>query len=54
MNENFKRKYLIDKRTFAAHGTNAWTLFSALAFTNDQLLPKNEMKIRGIPVVEGG
>ncbi len=61
--EEFKREHpevrlnarsnVIDKRTFAAHGTNAWALFSAFAFTNGQLLPKNEMKVRGIPVVAG-
>lgn len=44
---------VINLSTFAAHGTNAWTLFSAFAFTNAQLLPRNEMKIRGIPVVAG-
>ncbi|WP_341821087.1 hypothetical protein [Wolbachia endosymbiont (group A) of Myopa testacea] len=63
ISEEFKRKHpevrlnvrsnVIDKRTFAAHGTNAWALFSAFAFTNGQLLPKNEMKIREIPVVAG-
>ncbi|WP_353275834.1 hypothetical protein [Wolbachia endosymbiont (group A) of Pipizella viduata] len=63
ISEEFKRKHpevrlnarsnVIDKRTFAAHGTNAWALFSAFAFTNGQLLPKNEMKVRGIPVVAG-
>ncbi|WP_179946038.1 hypothetical protein [Wolbachia endosymbiont of Wuchereria bancrofti] len=49
-----KENTLLIKRTFAAHGTNAWMLFSALAFINGQLLPKNEMKIRRIPVVESG
>ncbi|WP_265034697.1 MULTISPECIES: hypothetical protein [unclassified Wolbachia] len=63
ISEEFKREHpevrlnvrsnVIDKRTFASHGTNAWALFSAFAFTNGQLLPKNEMKVRGIPVVVG-
>ncbi|WP_353273331.1 hypothetical protein [Wolbachia endosymbiont (group A) of Agelastica alni] len=48
-----ERSNVIDRRTFAAHGTNAWTLFSAFAFTNGQLLPKNEAKVRGIPIVAG-
>lgn len=56
ISEEFKREHpevrlnarsnVIDKRTFASHGTNAWGLFSAFAFTNGQLLPKNEMKVR--------
>ncbi len=63
ISEEFKREHpeirlnvrsnVIDKRTFASHGTNAWALFSAFTFTNGQLLPKNEMKVRGIPVVAG-
>lgn len=48
-----ERSNVIDRRTFVAHGTNAWTLFSAFAFTNGQLLPKNEAKVRGIPIVAG-
>ncbi len=63
ISEEFKREHpevrlnvrsnVIDKRTFASHGTNAWAFFSAFAFTNGQLLPKNEMKVRGMPVVAG-
>nr|WP_253308994.1 ankyrin repeat domain-containing protein [Rickettsia endosymbiont of Ceutorhynchus assimilis] len=48
-----ERSNVIDRRTFAAHGTNAWALFSAFAFTNGQLLPKNEAKVMGIPIVAG-
>lgn len=48
-----ERSNVIYRETFAAHGTNAWTLFSAFAFTNGQLLPKNEAKVRGIPIVAG-
>ncbi|XGA07891.1 MAG: hypothetical protein U0X86_001390 [Wolbachia endosymbiont of Xenopsylla cheopis] len=40
-------------KTICAHGTNAWTIFSAFAFTNLQLLPKFAMKVRGIPIGAG-
>ncbi|WP_333023454.1 hypothetical protein [Wolbachia endosymbiont of Pentidionis agamae] len=48
-----ERSNVIPYRTFCAHGTNAWTIFSSLAFTNGSLLPKNEMRKVGIPLVAG-
>lgn len=35
-------------KTFCAHGTNGWALFSAWAFANGQLLPGNEIKLIGM------
>ncbi|WP_339047973.1 ankyrin repeat domain-containing protein [Candidatus Mesenet endosymbiont of Phosphuga atrata] len=50
---NLGRSNIANLKTICAHGTNAWTVFSAFAFTNLQLLPKFAMKVRGIPIGAG-
>lgn len=47
------RSNVFNANTAGAHGTNAWTLFSAFAWSDAQLLPKNMMKVKGIPVAAG-
>ncbi|WP_339045318.1 hypothetical protein [Candidatus Mesenet endosymbiont of Agriotes lineatus] len=50
---NLGRSDVANFKTICAHGTNAWTVFSAFAFTNLQLLPKFAMKVRGVPIGAG-
>ncbi|WP_339046166.1 hypothetical protein [Candidatus Mesenet endosymbiont of Agriotes lineatus] len=50
---NLERSDLVNIRTFCAHGTNAWTLFSACTFANGQLLPGNEIKLSGMFAASG-
>ncbi|GHM58707.1 MAG: hypothetical protein sL5_07890 [Candidatus Mesenet longicola] len=50
---NLGRSDVANLKTICAHGTNAWTVFSAFALTNLQLLPKFAMKVRGIPIGAG-
>ncbi len=50
---NLERSNVANLKTICSHGTNAWTVFSAFAFTNLQLLPKFAMKVRGIPIGAG-
>lgn len=50
---SLERTDSVNIRTFCAHGTKAWALFSACAFANGQLLPENEIKLTGMFAASG-
>lgn len=50
---SLERSEEINPRTFCAHGTNAWALFSACAFSNGQLLSRNTLKLAGMVPISG-
>ena len=50
---NLERSEEANLRTACAHATTAWALFSACAFSNGQLLSRNELKLAGMVPVSG-